>query len=387
MVRPFLARALGLAELASGWPDPATPTVGSPTLPSRPRSICGRACSPRTTGWTRPLPSRGERVPGPASPNGRLARRRCSLPASLLAVALPSRRSWRCWRHRRRPLAVGSPAGVVALIICGGSSGGGSPPSTPSPSPSPDGIRIRRGLLGTVAETIPVPRIQAIRMVEPLLWRPLGWCRLEVDVAGSPGPRPPGGRRAGAQGPAAGAATGEARRLLGGSLCRPPRAGPRWPARRAGPGWKAPLSYHFLAAGHDAMPPRRGHRPAPQGDHLGAAGQGAERPAGPGPAAAPARAGHRAPRRGGQAGPGRIQGPAAGAGQVRWSATWPRSAAAPAGRLAGGRASGARRWRPRAAPARARPAAVARVPRRSPGSDGLPLGGQGTPVNAAQSAA
>ena len=49
---------------------------------------------------------------------------------------------------------------------------------------SPDGIRIRRGLLGTVAETIPLRRVQAVRMVEPMLWRPLGWCRLEIDVAG-----------------------------------------------------------------------------------------------------------------------------------------------------------------------------------------------------------
>ena len=52
---------------------------------------------------------------------------------------------------------------------------------------SPDGVRIRRGLLGTVAETIPVPRIQAMRLIEPLLWRPLHWCRLEVDVAGGLG--------------------------------------------------------------------------------------------------------------------------------------------------------------------------------------------------------
>ncbi len=53
---------------------------------------------------------------------------------------------------------------------------------------SPDGIRIRRGLLGTVAETIPLRRVQAVRMVEPVLWRPLGWCRLEIDVAGFSGP-------------------------------------------------------------------------------------------------------------------------------------------------------------------------------------------------------
>src|SRR5204862_7521189 len=27
-------------------------------------------------------------------------------------------------------------------------------------------------------------RVQAVRLVEPALWRPLGWCRLEVDIAG-----------------------------------------------------------------------------------------------------------------------------------------------------------------------------------------------------------
>ena len=114
---------------------------------------------------------------------------------------------------------------------------------------SPDGIRIRRGLLGTVAETIPRRRIQAVRMVEPLLWRPLGWCRLEVDVAGSPGrDRADGSRRMRkALLPVGGkdVARELMRTVLGADppvLQRPPRR-----ARR-----KAPLSYHFLAAGHDA---------------------------------------------------------------------------------------------------------------------------------------
>jgi putative membrane protein len=113
---------------------------------------------------------------------------------------------------------------------------------------SPDGIRIRRGLLGTVAETIPAQRVQAVRMIEPLLWRPLQWCRLEVDVAGSPGRDSadgtarmrktllPVGRRD---------ETGFLLTMAIGAavpaLTRPPRR-----AR-----WKAPLSYHFLAAGHD----------------------------------------------------------------------------------------------------------------------------------------
>ena len=52
---------------------------------------------------------------------------------------------------------------------------------------APDGLRVRRGLFSTVSETIPYARVQAVRKVEPLLWRPLKWCRLEVDVAGSCG--------------------------------------------------------------------------------------------------------------------------------------------------------------------------------------------------------
>ncbi len=47
-----------------------------------------------------------------------------------------------------------------------------------------DGLSVRSGLLEITAETIPQGRVQAVRMVEPLLWRPLGWCRLEVDLAG-----------------------------------------------------------------------------------------------------------------------------------------------------------------------------------------------------------
>ena len=115
---------------------------------------------------------------------------------------------------------------------------------------SPDGVRIRRGLLGTVAETIPVPRIQAMRMIEPLLWRPLHWCRLEVDVAGGLGHDHPEGFGAVRKALLPVGTQDEARRLL--EVALPATGG--WPAltkppRRAR--WKVPLSYHFLAAGHD----------------------------------------------------------------------------------------------------------------------------------------
>ena len=49
---------------------------------------------------------------------------------------------------------------------------------------SPDGLRLRRGLLETRAQTVPPGRVQAVGIVEPLLWRSRGWCRVEANVAG-----------------------------------------------------------------------------------------------------------------------------------------------------------------------------------------------------------
>jgi putative membrane protein len=43
---------------------------------------------------------------------------------------------------------------------------------------TPDGLQLRSGLVELSTETIPVSRIQAVRMVEPPLWRPFGWCRV-----------------------------------------------------------------------------------------------------------------------------------------------------------------------------------------------------------------
>jgi len=53
---------------------------------------------------------------------------------------------------------------------------------------SPDGLRLRHGLIETRAETVPPGRVQAVALVEPLLWRRWrGWCRVEVNVAGRVG--------------------------------------------------------------------------------------------------------------------------------------------------------------------------------------------------------
>jgi len=114
---------------------------------------------------------------------------------------------------------------------------------------APDGLRIRCGFASRVAETIPYGRVQAIRMVEPLWWRSFGWCRLELHLAGGvtkghDQPRAairrallPVGTRADAE-------------LLLGRILAEHGVSVSQPPRRAI--WRAPFSYHFLAAGKNS---------------------------------------------------------------------------------------------------------------------------------------
>lgn len=48
----------------------------------------------------------------------------------------------------------------------------------------PEGLRLRRGLLNELHQTVPLARVQAVRIEEPALWRPFRRARLLVDVAG-----------------------------------------------------------------------------------------------------------------------------------------------------------------------------------------------------------
>ncbi|WP_410537303.1 PH domain-containing protein [Streptomyces sp. KL2] len=48
---------------------------------------------------------------------------------------------------------------------------------------SPDGMRLDHGLLDRAHATVPPGRVQAVRIVEPWLWRRRGWVRVELDVA------------------------------------------------------------------------------------------------------------------------------------------------------------------------------------------------------------
>jgi putative membrane protein len=247
VVRPFLARALGLAELRVRLAGSSHADGRLAYLPEQAALDLRARLLAAHHGLDPATPEPGERVLTTV-PNGRLVGSVVASSASLLIVLVVA----------ELVVMVTSPAVVAAA---GGSLAVWVLTLVPlvwrristeygfTVAQAPDGIRIRRGLLGTVAETIPRRRVQAVRMVQPLLWRPFGWCRLEIDVAGSPGrDRSDGsGRMRKTLLPVghAGTAWPLMRLVIGADP--PPLQRPPGRAR-----WKAPLSYHFLAAGHDA---------------------------------------------------------------------------------------------------------------------------------------
>ncbi len=248
VVRPFLARALGLAEVRVRLAGSSHADGRLAYLPEQAAAELRARLLAAHYGLDPATPEPAETVLATV-PTGRLLGSVLLSSASLLIVVLIA----------EAVLALRAPAGFA---VAGGTLLWWVISTVPlvwrrvsteygfTVAQSPDGIRIRRGLLGTVAETIPVRRVQAVRLIEPLPWRPLGWCRLEVDVAGSPGrdrAEGPGRLRKTLLpvGPAATAAV-LLHAIIGGQvpeLTRPP-------ARAR---WKAPLSYHFLAAGHNAV--------------------------------------------------------------------------------------------------------------------------------------
>jgi putative membrane protein len=110
-----------------------------------------------------------------------------------------------------------------------------------------DGLRLRAGALETRAETIPRGRVQALVRTEPLFWRPAGWVRQQIDVAGqarSREERQAGTRQLRDVVPAG--LPAEADRLLERLLPDRPAELLPPPARAR---WKAPLRYHWLRFG------------------------------------------------------------------------------------------------------------------------------------------
>ena len=117
-------------------------------------------------------------------------------------------------------------------------------------SESPDGLRIRKGLLDTWAQTVPPGRVQGVAIEQQFLWRPKNWVKLSVDVAGY-------GHGSGGEGPTTSTLLPVAPWQIASALLQRVLPGvnldalPRYPApRRAG--WLRPIGWRFLSYGWDA---------------------------------------------------------------------------------------------------------------------------------------
>ncbi|MTK03265.1 PH domain-containing protein [Micromonospora sp. CP22] len=110
-----------------------------------------------------------------------------------------------------------------------------------------DRLRIRNGLLETRSQTVPLHRVQTVRVAWPLLWRMKGWLRLRLEVAGYAAGEADERDRPDRLLPVGDQPTGEmivAEVLPGVALSSLPLRPPPPRAR-----WVNPLSRHVLGAG------------------------------------------------------------------------------------------------------------------------------------------
>ena len=187
VVKPFVARIVGLAELrirlaGSGRTGGRLAYLAEPVaLDLRARLLAGHH------GLDQATPEPSER-PMATVPTGQLVAGALLSRVSLVAVALVV--AIVVVLVTVSPVAAAGTLGALFLYLFSMASVTWRRVTDQygfAVSQAPDGIRVRRGLFSTVSETIPFARVQAVRKIEPILWRLLGWCRLEVDVAGSPG--------------------------------------------------------------------------------------------------------------------------------------------------------------------------------------------------------
>lgn len=191
VVRPLVARVLGLSELrlevvgqgrGAEAPLAYLSDADAQALRARLLALAGRAGTRSAAGFVddRPAPERVlVRVPTSALVQSALLSGPAQVCVLLVVVALA--------------LLVVAPqaaAGVVVGLLPVAAASGGFVVRRllaeygATLAESPDGLRLRSGLLDTRAQTIPVGRVQALRVAQPLLWRAKGWVRVDLDVAG-----------------------------------------------------------------------------------------------------------------------------------------------------------------------------------------------------------
>ena len=183
VVRPFLARAFGLAELRLRMGGSTGRSGRLAYLTARDADVLRARLLALAHGIPEDTPAPAERVLV-SVPVGRLIG---SIMLSRLGLTVKAVVATLVTTAVLSPAAAAAVIASSAAIIVGLLTAvwhrfNGEYDMTVADAP--DGLRLRSGLLETTAETIPRGRVQAMRMIEPLLWRPFGWCRMQVDVAG-----------------------------------------------------------------------------------------------------------------------------------------------------------------------------------------------------------
>jgi putative membrane protein len=247
-VRPLLARVFGLAELRLRMAGHAGGTGRLAYLGEREADLLRARLLALAHGIAEHTPEPPQQVLVTV-PTGRLIG---SILLSPLALGVGLFVAIMVSTALAAPTAAGASIGgtaasIIVLLTALGRRFSGTFELTVSEAP--DGLRLRAGLLTTSAETIPQGRVQAVRVVEPLLWRPFGWRRMHVAVAGHhrrEGESQAEGRQLRTVLPVG--TVEEARLLLGRIMpdAPPDRVGAPSRAR-----WKTPLRFHYLSWGRN----------------------------------------------------------------------------------------------------------------------------------------
>lgn len=182
IVRPLLARALGLAELRLEVVGGGAAEAPLAYLSERDAHRLRAELLARAAGLHEQTPEAPERVLLRVPPLRLAAAGLLSVPVLLGVLLLAAFAVGAFVAGEPSALGILVP-GVLALV---------GPLYTAfvrhfdfTVAESPDGLRVRAGLLETRAQTVPPGRVQAVRLSRPWAWRLCtDWARLEVNVAG-----------------------------------------------------------------------------------------------------------------------------------------------------------------------------------------------------------
>lgn len=197
--------ASGSPSAVSARPGPADRAGAAPAMDAAPGTIAedahvtGAVDEEAARPWARagrgPLPAEflglgaGEGRPIVQVPNGRLLAAtllHSSVAALLVVVVVWAVAAWEFGATGLGVAVLGTLPGIVPVLI-----GVGAYRVKEllrygnfSLSDVGDAVRVVYGLTDHRATIIPLPRIQAMEMVQPLWWRPFGWWRIRLNVAG-----------------------------------------------------------------------------------------------------------------------------------------------------------------------------------------------------------